>query len=254
MLALGHTLSGAAAGLATLPVLEGRSVGEKAAWVAVWAGCALLPDLDAQGTKVTRMWGPLTGGVHVKFWRGGRRHRIVPGITDIVGTVAGGHRRGTHSVLGLLAVLVLVWVASWSRVGTGIVLAVCIGLGLAAAAVVLPGRQPQDYWPVNLGVSVLGAAVLVERGTTLPGWLAFAMAGGAAVHILGDMITVQGCPLGWPTGTHRVSLLPLRADGFVCRCVITPLLGVWCFVIAADLAGYDPLGAFFTALFSAWRI
>lgn len=198
------------------------------------------------------MWGPVTGGVRVRFWRGGRRRRIAPGITDIVGTIAGGHRRGTHSVLGLIVVLVAVWVASWSELGTKAVLAVCIGLGLAAVAVVLPGGQPQDFWPVNFGVSVVGGHVLVDHGVTLPGWLAFAMAGGAFVHILGDMITVQGCPLGWPTGTHRVSVLPLRANGFVCRCVITPICGVWCFVILANLAGYDPLGRVWLALITVW--
>lgn len=241
----GHVFSGLAAGVATMGVVgdDARSMG---VWVGVVMGTSLLPDLDFAGSRAGRMWGPLSRGVRVRFWR--KRRTVVPGIASIIGTVAGGHRRGTHSVLGLVAVLVLVWLAQWSRVGTGLVLAFCIGLGLEAAGALVPGRQWVEWWPGNLAASVLGSVVLVNAGTVLPGWLPFAMAFGAAVHIAGDMITVQGCPLSWPTGTKRISLLPLRAGGWQERWILIPAFGVVTFVLLADRAGYDPVSAIIDAL------
>ena len=247
-MAPGHVASGVASGIATSIVVADQDLRTRVAWVAVWTGFVLLPDWDSSGTKVARMWGPVSGGLRVRFWRGGRRHRLVPGITDIVGTVCGGHRRGSHSVLGLLAVLVSAWVASWFPVGTGILMAVCTGLVLAAIGTIIPGKDPGDIWPINLAVSVLVGWGAWANDWTVPGWLPWAMFGGAAVHILGDMITVQGCPLGWPTGTHRVSLLPLRANGFVCRMVFTPLFWLLSVIQLAYLAGYDPLGSLWLAM------
>lgn len=247
MMAPGHALSGLAAGLGTVAVVGDRPTVEQAAWVLLWAGMALGPDLDAQGTTVTRMWGPVSGGLRVKFWKHGKRRTIVPGVTDVLGVLVGGHRQGSHSVVGLLAVLFAVWVASWWAVGTAIVVGFGVGLMLAAVGVIIPGKQPSEYWPVNLTLSILAGVAAYQNAFTLPGWVPFAMAGGAGVHILGDMITKQGCPLGWPIQKKRTSLLPLLANGFVCCWLITPLLAVVCFVQLATMAGYDPVGSVWTA-------
>lgn len=248
MMAPGHALSGLVAGLGTVGVVSGRPVAEQAGWVLLWSGAALANDLDAQGTTVTRMWGPVSGGVRVRFFRRGKRRTIVPGVTDILGTLVGGHREGSHSVVGFLGLLVVVWLATFWTWGTALVAAFCLGLMLAAVGVILPGRQPQEYWPINLGLCIAAGAYVVTHHVTLPGWVPFALAGGAAIHILGDMITVTGCPLGWPVDRKRVSVLPLRANGPVCCWLITPALAFVAFCQSAQLAGYHPWSAIWTAL------
>lgn len=248
MMAMGHVASGVASGILTSIVVAPAGIQTQVAWTAVWTGATLLPDWDSPNTKVARMWGPVSQGIRVRFWKRGKRRRIVPGITDIIGTVAGGHRRGSHSVLGLLVLLAGIWVATWFAAGTAVVVALCAGLVLAAVGTIIPGKDPGDIWPVNLGVSVLVGVTAYTEGWTVPGWIPWALVGGSAVHILGDMITIQGCPLGWPTGKHRVSLLPLHANGFVCCWVLTPLFWALSVVQLAQLAGYDPVGSIWTAV------
>lgn len=250
MMAPGHVASGVASGIATSVVVAHQGLRIQAAWVAIWTGFVLLPDWDSPNTKVARMWGPVSGGIRVRLWRRGKRRKLVPGITDLVAALCGGHRQGSHSVLGLLVVLAGIWVATWSQVGTAVVAFVCAGLVLAAIGTVIPGRDPGDIWQVNLAVSVFVGWAAYTQAWTLPGWLPLAAAGGAAVHVLGDMITVQGCPLSWPTGKHRVSLLPLRANGFTCCYVLTPLFWVATVLQLAYLAGYHPIGAAWVALTS----
>lgn len=245
---VGHVFSGLAVGVATLPLLgHDPDPVHQAVWVSAVTGASILPDLDSGQSRAGGMWGPLTQGVRVRVWR--KRRTLVPGVSTIIGTIAGGHRRGTHSVLGLLAVLTLTWVGSLTRIGTGIVLAFVIGLGLEAAGALVPGKQWVEWWPGNLLASAAGAVGLVQAGVHLPLWLPLAMALGAAVHILGDMITVQGCPLSWPTGTKRISLLPLRAGGLTERFVLIPLFGVVTFVLLAQRAGFDPM----SAIIDAWE-
>lgn len=252
MMAQGHAVSGLVAGLASVTVVQHQPVAVQAAWVAVWMGFALAPDWDSPGTKVARMWGPVSGGFRPRIW--GRRRRLVPGIVDVIGTMAGGHRKGTHSIVGLVLSLFAVWVASWSRIGTGIVLALAIGIVLAAVGVIVPGRQPSEYWPVNLALSAGVAYYIAGTGFTLPGWLPWAMAGGAFVHILGDMLTVEGCPLGWPTSDHNAHItpFPFRAGGPFERWVMMPLLVGLSLVLAADLAGLRPIPRIWSALMTVW--
>jgi membrane-bound metal-dependent hydrolase YbcI (DUF457 family) len=245
---VGHVFSGLAVGVASLPLLgSDPDPVHQIAWVSVLTGMSIGPDLDTGSSRAGGMWGPLTRGVRVRVWR--KRRTILPGVSTIVGTLAGGHRRGTHSILGLIVVLTLTWMLSLTRIGTGVVLAFAIGLGLEAAGALVPGKQWVECWPANLLVSIGGAVALTQAGVHLPLWLPFAMALGAAVHIAGDMITLQGCPLSWPTGTKRISLLPLRAGGFTERFILTPIFGVVTFVLLAQRAGFDPM----SAIIDAWE-
>ena len=77
-----HALSGLAAGAATLPWAPVHGTVSQFAWVAAAGGFAMVPDLDASGSTVSDMWGPITE---------------IP--SGAVGRLAQGHRWGTHDVV-----------------------------------------------------------------------------------------------------------------------------------------------------------
>jgi membrane-bound metal-dependent hydrolase YbcI (DUF457 family) len=160
-------------------------------------------------------------------------------MTDLVSVFCGGHRRGSHSILGVIAVFWLAWVATNSAIGTAVVVAIATGLALAAAGLWIPGKQPTEWWPINLGISALVAVTAYQQAWTLPGWLPWAIAGGAAAHIIGDMLTVTGCPLGWPISAHhpntRITPWPFKAGGPYERWVAVPLLVTLNIVLLAYL-------------------
>lgn len=219
MMFRGHSTSGLLAGLATAPIVS-HEIPVQVAWTLVVAGGSLGPDIDMPTSTIGRMWGPITSGFRIKIL--GKRRRITPGLSWAVSKVAGGHRKGTHSIVGLLALLALVWLAQFNRYTTAFVVALAVGTIVLAIDVLIPGKIG---WPPNLVASAIGAAFAFTQNFHLPEWLPFAMATGAAVHILGDMITVQGCPLTWPTGnTRNVSLLPMRAGGPGERWIVFPAL------------------------------
>jgi membrane-bound metal-dependent hydrolase YbcI (DUF457 family) len=76
------------------------------------------------------------------------------------------------------------------------------------------------------------------------------MATGVTVHLLGDMATVQGCPLFWPVHRHRYNYLALSTDHAVERYVVGPALmlaAAWLVVTVAG--GVDVIGP---ALRTSW--
>jgi membrane-bound metal-dependent hydrolase YbcI (DUF457 family) len=215
-----------------------------AAWVAVCGGLALLPDIDHRSSTITRMWGPLSGGYSARVW--GKRRTVLPGVSHLVSAVCGGHRNGTHSIPAILLTLGLVWVATWSRVGTALVLMVATGAVLAAGMVMV-GTAPRKNWQANLGLSAAVAAASWSQGLTAPSWLPWAMALGVAAHILGDCLTIQGCPLSWPVSLDRLSLLPVQAGGPTERWIYRWVLVASNGVLLGYVTGHDPLGAAWSA-------
>ena len=77
---VGHTLSGVAAGVWSLPVAPITGAAGSVVWVAAVTGFALAPDLDHPASTAARMWGP------VSQWP-----------AKIIGSVFG-HRGATHRV------------------------------------------------------------------------------------------------------------------------------------------------------------
>lgn len=251
MMALQHTLLGTALGIASSPVLESAPAEQRVAWVAVWGAFALWPDLDHTQSTVSRMWGPITGGYRARVW--GRRRRLAPGLTDVIGWVSGGHRKGTHSVLAIAVMLAAVWLASWSRVGT--VMVVVFGTGLVVAAgLVLAGRSPRRYVAVNVAASGFAGWAAWTNHWVLPNWVPWAMAGGVAAHILGDMLTKEGCPLNWPWSStpSNVSLMPVEAGGPFERWIYRPVLVVANALPLAYMAGFHPIGAVWDVAVTTW--
>src|SRR5216683_2961333 len=119
---LGHThaLSGAATGAAAGTVLHAGSSGG-AALALLCAGFATVPDLDHCGTTASRSFGFLTEAF---AW--------------LVSKASGGHRHGTHSILGVAAFTALTWLACVfrrdlpGRIGLGLLLAIAMASGLRA--------------------------------------------------------------------------------------------------------------------------
>jgi hypothetical protein len=192
------------------------------AWVSAVGGLAMLPDLDQQGSTISRMWGPVTD---------------VP--SGVVNAVARGHRWGTHdavlapTVLGLLA-----YAAAWHRWSSLLLLALAIGLALRALHVVIPGRAENTV----IGNLVLswGGAWFILAHSPQPGWLPLAVVVGVLTHIAGDGLTREGVPvpLFWLVRRSRIAPVHLHTGAAVEKLVLVPL-----FVVATLVLLYVNTGA-----------
>ena len=172
-----HAATGALAGLVTLPLAPVTGPGGAAAWVAVWAGAALVPDLDTHGSSAARIWGPPT--------------RLAGAA---IGRAARGHRAGTHDIVAapLAAIGVFAVAGMWAPAA---VLAVAVLAGLAQVALdpLIPGDGRHSL--TNLVLSFGFAYVVVVVVGVSTWWVPFAVAGGVVVHILGDALTTSGVPV-----------------------------------------------------------
>jgi hypothetical protein len=201
-----HALSGLAAGAVTLPWAPVHGAVGQAAWVAAAGGFAMLPDLDQRGSTISRMWGPAS--------------EIPAGV---VGTVARGHRWGTHDAVlapilfGFLASLAADWF--WTSL---LVMAMSIGLALRALHFVIPGKAENTVIG-NLLLSWGGAWLLLAH-TGSPAWLPWAVMLGVLTHIVGDLLTCEGVPvpLFWVIGRSRVKLSPMRTGTVLETAVLVP--------------------------------
>jgi LexA-binding, inner membrane-associated putative hydrolase len=201
-----HALSGLAVGAVTLPWAPVTGTVGQAAWVAAVGGFAMLPDLDQRGSTISRMWGPVTD---------------IP--SGVVGTVARGHRWGTHDAVlapilfGFLASLAAGWF--WSSL---LLLALAIGLALRALHFVIPGRAENTVIG-NLVLSWGGAWLLLDH-TASPAWLPYAVMAGVLTHIVGDLLTCDGVPipLFWVIGRGRLKISPMRTGTTIEKAVLVP--------------------------------
>jgi hypothetical protein len=199
------------------------------AWISAAGGFAMLPDLDQQGSTISRMWGPFTD---------------VP--SGFVGTVARGHRWGTHdailgpAVLGLLAHLAAN--AYWSSL---MLLALAIGLALRALHFVIPGRAENTVIG-NLVLSWGGAYLLLAHSPS-PAWLPYAVGVGVLAHIAGDFLTKEGVPVPvfWLIRRSRLAPVHLRTGAFVEKTVLVPAffvaIAVFVYLNTAARGALDPL-------------
>lgn len=152
----------------------------------VCAGAALVPDADHHNATIAHSLPP------VSQW-----------ICDIIGKASGGHRHGTHSILGLAFFTLLAVLASQFTLEGGPTGTIDAGAGIfsvmmvAFAAKVLriiPDSMRRTPWAVGLA----GGAWVAFFPPSHPHWFAIAMALGVTVHIAGDMMTTGGCNLVWP--------------------------------------------------------
>ncbi len=119
-------------------------------------GFALLPDMDTKTSTAARLWGPITSAP-----------------ASAVGTLAGGHRAGTHDMLvAPLAAAAVAFIVSLAHPwAAGVVFALTVGLALVAVDPVIPGDQSHRFG--NLFVSSAAAVWLVAstpRADPAPTW------------------------------------------------------------------------------------
>ncbi|GLB67300.1 metal-dependent hydrolase [Arthrobacter mangrovi] len=152
----------------------------------VTAGAALVPDADHHRATIAHSLPPVSNIV-----------------CSAVGDLAGGHRRGTHSVLGVAVFVALAWLAGLpsfetQRFGTVYPAAglLCILLVAFAAKALkfIPDRLRKTPWAVGIAVAAFITAFAPEHQN----WFPLAMAIGVVVHLLGDMVTTGGINLWWP--------------------------------------------------------
>ncbi len=207
-----HAASGAAAWVAvtsTTPIAFGwypvSEVGVMTGAL-VCAGAALLPDADHHNGTIAHSLPPVSEGV-----------------TKLVATVSGGHRNGTHSLLGIAVFTAIAWVMGLVSVRTEAFGDVLVGPGIMAVLLIafavralkLTGQR--RWWTWSLSVS-LAAAVAVFAPEEWY-WMPFCVGLGCAVHILGDLLTTRGVPLLWP--------LKFRSPTWVRRYRWMPFDDVW---------------------------
>lgn len=212
-----HALTGAAA-WSCLIAVHPPAVPVLVAGYAVTAGAALWPDLDHPDATAARSLGPLS-------WA----------VAKVVQALSGGHRRGTHSLVGCAAVGVLCATAVHARpaIWASVALTVVLAVMLASLAHVVPIRSWRrssadellallaavgiSWWP-GLDLDALAPAVLI----------------GTLAHLAGDIITRQGIPLFWPFSRECIRVARLKAGGpterYLIRWVLVaaiPVVPLW---------------------------
>jgi membrane-bound metal-dependent hydrolase YbcI (DUF457 family) len=224
MLGHDHALSGALAFAAVAPLLPVGGI-QLAVAATLTAGAGVLPDLDEPGSTIARTFGFLTGTF---AW--------------IVNRISGGHRKGTHSLLGIgLLTIAALWAGSLQRgaaaslqhgeqwlylLPAGLIMALLFSAGLRALYI---GGHHGDLFGIALAVLVLWQGWdLVEVTAWHVPVLAVCVALGMVAHVAGDMLTHDGCPLLYPLSRYEFGLLPepirITTNKLAERWVISPLL------------------------------
>lgn len=198
-----HALSGAVAYLAIAPALLHAGGVQLAAGTVCAAGAALLPDLDHPRARASTALGPVSVA-----------------LAHLIAWVSGGHRHATHSLLGLAVFTAAAWAATGNR------------WTVMALVWALAGLAVRGLHHTRRGELLLGAAVAVAAAagawwataTGIAAAIAPAAVGiGVAAHIVGDLLTEEGCPLAWP---HRGywHLGSIDTNSIVERAVVVPAL------------------------------
>jgi len=186
MMGRSHLLLGAAGYLAVEAAAPGLlsahapSTADLFAGTLAASGAALLPDLDHPQATLARTLGPVTEVLS----RG-------------VNTLAGGHRKGTHTLWAWLLVAIVAHLTLTSSHAPWVALIFYI----FCAALMLRVLTECDGVICTLLAAVFGGAAVLATGDNYS-WLAAAIDVGFGLHLLGDIITTEGIPLFYPLGRN----------------------------------------------------
>lgn len=223
-----HSLSGAAAGLAA-GILLHYSLTNDAALSGLTAGMALLPDLDTRSSCASRCLGFASGAVSL-----------------VIAKTSGGHRHLAHSLAGIAAFTGLAWLACHYRhdlggkIGLGLLLVIAVAGALEAL------HLARSHAADLAGAVVAGLVIWHGYGLAL---IPLATLIGTSTHILGDMLTVEGCPLVLPLSkSHQFALPPFlrfTTSHWPETRIVDPvllvsfvLLASWAVMPGADMAAF----------------
>lgn len=202
MMGISHALTGLVAAAVVAQVID-TTWPDMVVGAVVVVGATMVPDIDHENATITKTLGPLTRG-----------------LSWVVRKLTGGHRRGTHSVAGAAALAGVVQLAvdqrgsPWSTAVLSLVLCLCLAGPLRLLRI---RGWLDDVLPIPLAI---GAVLWPPVPLTLMAPMIFT---GMIVHVLGDMITKQGCPIWWPLSDRRHRLATLTAGGRMERWILRPM-------------------------------
>ena len=208
MLGRDHALTGAVVFAAVAPLLH-VPLAELPAGVVLGAGAGVLPDIDHPDSTIADSFGFVTEG-----------------FARLTNAISGGHRHGTHSLIGVAVFTAGAWAAgafqthhsAGLRLGSG-----SLTVAMIPAILLLTLLYASALRALKIGghhgdlIGFVSAVVTCALGTdvvpvTVWHWpvpfLAVAVALGCAAHIAGDQLTHGGCPVLWPVSRHNFHLLP----------------------------------------------
>jgi membrane-bound metal-dependent hydrolase YbcI (DUF457 family) len=177
----------------------------------VAAGAGLLPDLDHPSATPARAFGPISQTA-----------------ARIIARISGGHRHGTHSILGLSicgALAAAAYLNAWTLAAT---IWLCMGLGVRALWK-RPKNRPNGKldWRDIAGLVHAAVAAYVAYRLTHAGLdlsvVPFAVALGYLVHLLGDGATETGVNWWYPD-RQRYRWASVDTGKAVERFVVVPAL------------------------------
>ena len=169
MMGYSHTVSAAAGWLilAETGVVQVPDTPTLIVTTLACAGAGMLPDIDHHNGSIANSIPPLSR------W-----------LARVVGAISGGHRKGTHSLIGLIAFWAIAYFSiQLTYQGVPWVSLILAGFsgGLALRVLGAPGG-----W---IGAIILGYAAYTTGSLSLLPW---AISVGATIHLIGDTLTTRG--------------------------------------------------------------
>lgn len=239
MMGTSHAVSGAAAWVAVTGTgLYPAEPGTVLLGAVVCAGAALLPDADHHNATIAHSV-PIAGKV----------------VAGAVGGLSGGHRKGMHSLLAVVAVISgMFWLGQLTWRPEGWATDIHLGAAIAAACCVAFAAKvlkAAKNWPLAWLIGLAAGTLVGFLSPDQTAWLPWCIGAGYLAHLLGDMITTGGVPLLWPVAPKPPK--PLRKAPLISAvwrpngALAIPILGdtgswrEWALSVA--LAGYTLLGA-----------
>lgn len=202
-----HALTGIAAGVGTTYLIDVPLITAVLGSV-LCAGAALAPDIDHRESTVTKSFGPVTQV-----------------LSYLVRMISGGHRAGTHSILGIVLIGTLAQFGVMFRHVPGASIparvVLCVLLILCFGGVIRLLKIPgwfDDLAPIPIVISIVCFTAI---DLSIVPWVLML---GCAVHVAGDVVTKAGCPLWWPLSAERVRFPLFRAGGSFEYQVVTPVV------------------------------